>query len=75
MDPNCFACPGINRECVNQRRYIHYGDEEYCLNKATANQDEARLRIGDFNSIKLRDMFSQYLFDRGDKEKALKILT
>ena len=74
MEHNCFACHGINQECMSERRYIPYTDEEYCLNKAIANQDEARLKIRDFDSIKLRDMFAQHLFNIGEKQKALEVL-
>jgi len=69
VEPNCFACPGINQECVNERRYVPYTSEERCLYKAIADQDEARLKIRDFGSIKLRIMFAQYLLSIVRKKK------
>ena len=74
MEYNCFACTGINQECVNQRTYVPYDDEESCLNKTIAKQDEIRLRKGDFGSIKLRDMLARHLFSIGEKQKALELL-
>jgi hypothetical protein len=74
MAYNCFSCHGVNQKCVNERRFTPYGDEGYCINRAIAKQDEARLKIGDLESIKLKEMFAQHLFNIGEKEKALKVL-
>lgn len=74
MPPNCFSCLGQRIECINERRYSSYAGEEYCIHKAVAKQDEARLSIGDLESIKLREMFAQYLFENNRKDEALRVL-
>jgi len=74
VEYNCFSCLGQRLECVVARRYTPYAGEEYCIHKAIAKQDEARLSIGDLESIKLREMFAQYLFENNRKDEALRVL-
>jgi hypothetical protein len=75
MGFNCFSCPGVNQECVNERRYVPYGDNDSCLKKAIAERDEARLRIGEVESIRLenRQMFLDYLQSKDEKEMAKRL--
>ncbi len=74
MRPNCFECPGINKQCVDERRYVRNGEGDTCLYYHTAEEDLRRYQRGETQILNLRTMLAEYLMNQGKDKEALSIL-
>jgi hypothetical protein len=68
---NCFTCLGVRQECVEERRYVNYGDDGNCIYSAIAKGDLAKLNAGETGAITLRTMLEEYLASKGDARASL----
>jgi hypothetical protein len=72
-DYNCFSCLGKNIDCAG-KSYTPYADDEICLHKMIAKKDEARLKLGDFEGIRMKKELAVHLMNNGQTELSLKVL-